>query len=177
MFGVREKQLVPGKEFEVTWGSAQFKGSRFQEQFELENNSARPVAFLSDRTPIAWENRYNHGEAIVFGSFAGQENYEHPTAMHPLAGILSRWAGLTQADLHAPPLLELRQMQAPKGRWVFLFNHSEKPAQVEFNRELEHPASSIREITTNQPIAARGTALSIKTVVAPQSVRIYRIDF
>jgi len=177
MFGVREKQLVPGKEFEVTWGSAQFKGSRFQEQFELENKSARPVAFLSDRTPIAWENRYNQGEAIIFGSFAGQENYEHPTAMHPLAGILSRWAGLAQADLHAPPLLELRQMQAPKGRWVFLFNHSEKPAQVEFNRELEHPPSSIREITTNQPIAARGTTLSIKTVVAPQSVRIYRIDF
>lgn len=177
MFGVREKQLVPGKEFEVTWGSAQFKGSRFQEQFELENKSARPVAFLSDRTPIAWENRYHHGEAIVFGSFAGQENYEHPTAMHALAGILSRWARLAQADLHAPPLLELRQMQAPKGRWVFLFNHSEKPAQVEFNRELEHPASSIREITTNQPIMARGTVLSIKTVVAPQSVHIYRIDF
>jgi len=177
MFGVREKQLVPRKEFEVTWGSAQFKGSRFQEQFELENKSARPVAFISDRTPLAWRNRYNQGEAIVFGSFAGQENYEHPTAMHPLAGILSRWAGLAQADLHAPPLLELRQMQAPKGRWVFLFNHSEKPAPVEFNRELEHPPSSIREITTNQPIAARGTTLSIKTVVAPQSVRIYRIDF
>jgi hypothetical protein len=60
---------------------------------------------------------------------------------------------------------------------VFFFNHSEKPAQVEFNRKLDRPASSIREITMNQPVTAKGTALSIRTVVAPQSVRIYRIDF
>jgi beta-galactosidase len=177
MLGVREKQLIPGKQFEITWGSGQFKATRFQEQFELENKSARPVAFLSDRTPIAWENHYNRGKAIVLGSFAGQENFEHPLSMHPLAGILSRWAGLSQPDLHAPALLELREMEAPKGRWVFFFNHSEKPAQVEFNRKLERPPSSIREVTTNQQITARGTVLSVKTVVAPQSVRIYRIDF
>ena len=177
MLGVREKQLIPGKEFGVKWGDAQFKATRFQEQFEVENKSARAVAFLTDGTPIAWENRYRKGSAIVFGSFAGQENYEHPLPMHPLAGILTNWAGLSQPNLHAPSLLELREMQAPKGRWVFLFNHSDKPADVDFSRELEELPSSIREITTDHKITTTGTKLHLKTGVPAQSIRIYRIDF
>jgi beta-galactosidase len=177
MLGVREKQLIPSNEFEVKWGGAQFKATRFQEEFELENKSARPVAFLKNGAPIAWENRYNKGSAIVFGGFAGQENYQHPVAMHPLAGIFTRWAELSQPNLQAPSLLELRQMQAPKGRWVFLFNHSDKPASVGFSRELEKPPSSIREITTDHKITAMGTRLSVKTEIPAQSVRIYRIDF
>jgi beta-galactosidase len=177
MLGVREKQLIPGKEFPITWGDAQFRGIRFQEQFEAEKKSARPLARTSDGTPIAWENSYNRGKAIIFGSFAGQANYEHPIPMHPLAKILSAWAGLSHPDLRAPALLELRQMQGVKGRFVFLFNHSDKAAAVEFGRELEQPASRVREIVTDQAIQATGRALSLKTEVPPQTVRIYRIDF
>lgn len=40
MLGVREKQLIPTKEFEVKWGSSQFKAMTFQEQFDVENHSA-----------------------------------------------------------------------------------------------------------------------------------------
>jgi beta-galactosidase len=177
MLGVREKQLIPGKEFPITWGDAQFRGIRFQEQFEAEKKSARPLARTSDGTPIAWENSYNRGKAIIFGSFAGQANYEHPIPMHPSAKILSAWAGLSHPDLRAPALLELRQMQGVKGRFVFLFNHSDKAAAVEFGRELEQPASRVREIVTDQAIQATGRALSLKTEVPPQTVRIYRIDF
>jgi hypothetical protein len=150
---------------------------KFQEQFEVENQSAHAVAQLADGTPIAWENRYEKGTTILFGSFAGQQNYEHPVAMHPLAGILSQWAGLSQPNLHTSPLLELRQMQAAKGRFVFFFNHSEEAAVVAFRRELEKPPSSIREIMTDQKITATGKTFSVKTEVPPQSVRIYRIDY
>ena len=177
MFGVREKQLVPGKEFEVKWGYAHFKAMKFQEQFEVENQSAHPVASLADGTPIAWENRYQQGSAIIFGSFAGQENYEHTLPMHPLADILSRWAGLSQPNLHAPPLVELREMHAAKGRFVFFFNHSEKAAAVEFSRDLETSPSAIREIMTDQKISSAGRNLTLNTEVPPQSVRIYRIDY
>src|SRR5207249_9782681 len=45
MLGVREKQLIPGKEFDVKWGAAQFKGMKFQELFNVEVQSARPLAF------------------------------------------------------------------------------------------------------------------------------------
>ena len=177
MLGVREKQLIPTKEFEVKWGNAQFKAMTFREQFEVEGHSARPLAVMADGTPIAYENKYHKGSAINFGSFAGQENYEHPVAMHPLAGLLQRWAGLSEPKLRSPKLLELRQMNAPNGRWIFFFNHAEKPALLEFARALEKPAARIREIMTGQQVAHTGTDLNLKAVVPAESVRIYRIDF
>jgi beta-galactosidase len=177
MLGVREKQLLPKKEFAVKWGTAQFKGMTFQEQFEVEDHGAHLRAITEDGTPIGYENEYHKGSAIIFGSFAGQENYQHPVAMHPLAGLLARWAGLSEAKLRAPALLELRQMYASKGRLVFFFNHADRPASVEFARGLERPASSVREIVTGQKIASQGTNLSLKADVPAQSVRIYRIDF
>lgn len=177
MLGVREKQLIPGKEFGVKWGDSEFKGMKFQEQFETTSKSAHALAFLLDGAPIAFESHHGRGSAIIFGSFAGQENYEHPVAMHPLGGILSKWAELSKPNLRAAALLELRQMYAPKGRFVFFFNHADKPASVEFSRALEKPASSIREITTGQNIAPTGTNLELKADVPAQAVRIYRIDF
>jgi beta-galactosidase len=177
MLGVREKQLIPGKEFEVKWGGAQFKTTRFEEQFEIHNKSARPVAFLNDGTPIAWENHFNKGSAIILGSFAGQENYEHPIPMHPLTKILTAWAGLSQPHFDAHPVVELREMQSPKGRLVFFFNHSDQSASVQFHRDLEKPASGIQEIMTAEKITTTGATLTLKTEVPAQSVRIYRIDF
>jgi beta-galactosidase len=177
MLGVREKQLTPNKAFTVKWGAAQFKAATFEEQFEVEDPGAHPLAFTTEGKPIAYANKYQKGSAIVFGGFVGQQNYEHPVAMHPLVGILSRWASLSEPKLRAPQLLELRQMYAPNGRWVFLFNHAEKPALVEFARVLEKPASHIREIMTGQEIAHTGMQLNLKANVPAQSVRVYRIDF
>jgi beta-galactosidase GanA len=177
MLGVREKELIPVKEFEVRWGTTHFKAATFQERLDLEQKSARPLAFLGDGTAIAYEHSYNKGRAILFGSFAGQENYEHPTNMHPLGAILSRWAELSEPNLHAPSLLELREMEGPKGRLVFLFNHGDRVAPVEFGRVLEKPASKIHEITTEQSMASTGTKLQISAQVPAHSVRIYRVDF
>jgi len=177
MLGVREKQLIPEKEYAVKWGTAQFKGMTFQEQFDVEDHGARPLAVTADGTPIAYENEYHKGRAIIFGGFAGQENYQHPLAMHPLGGLLAQWAGLSEPKLRAPALLELRQMYAAKGRWVFFFNHADKPARVEFARVLERPASSIREILSGQKFAVVETDLNLKAEVPAQSVRIYRIEF
>jgi len=177
MLGVRETQLIPQKKFAVKWGAAQFNAMTLQEQFEVEDQRAHPLAFTADGAPIAYGNRYQKGRTIVFGGFAGQENYQHPIAMHSLAEILARWAGLSKPRLRAPTLLELRQMYAPKGRWVFFFNHADKPASVEFARVLERPASHIREIMTSQEVAPVGINLSLKADVLAQSVKIYRIDF
>src|SRR5581483_4932648 len=177
IFGVREKQVIPGKQFQVKWGNAEFKAMTFFEQFEVENKAARPVAIGTDGTPIAYENSFNRGKAIIFGSFAGQENYNHPMPNHSLAAILLRWASVSEPKLHAPELLELRQMYAPDGRFVFFFNHAQKPAPVEFARKLEKPASAIREITTGATLLATGTDLKLNLDVPAESVRVYRIDF
>jgi len=177
MLGVLEKQIIPTKELEVKWGDAQFRGMTFQEEFEVQGGSPRPLADAADGTPIAYENGYQNGKAIIFGSFAGQQNYQHPLPKHPLADLLARWAGISSPRLQAPGLSELRQMYAPQGRWVFFFNHADKPASVEFARVLEKPASNIREIVTGDKISPAGTNLNLKAEVPAQSVRIYRIDF
>src|SRR5262249_3008916 len=106
MLRVREKQLIPKKEFVVKWGAVEFKGMSFQEQFEVEDYIARPVAVTVDGTPIVYENKYKKGSVMILGSFAGQENYEHLVAMYPLGGILARWAGFSELKLWASALLE-----------------------------------------------------------------------
>jgi hypothetical protein len=60
--------------------------------------------------------------------------------MHPLGEILEKWAGLAQPEWKAPALVELREMDGDKGKFVFLFNHGEKAAEVEFAQTLERPA-------------------------------------
>lgn len=177
ILGVCEKQIVPAGELEVKWGGAEFKSMKFDEQFEVENKSARAVAFTANGLPIAYENSYGKGTAIILGSFAGQENYLHPVAMNPLGGILADWAGLSKPDLRAPTLVELRQMYAPEGRFVFLFNHTDQPARVAFSRRLEEPASGIRELMTGQQVPPTGASLDLHAEVPPHSVRVYRIDY
>jgi beta-galactosidase len=177
MLGVREAQLTPAKQFTVKWGTAQFQAMALEEQFQVEDQSAHAIAATSDGTPIAYQRRFQKGAAIIFGGFAGQENYERPRRMHPLAGLLAQWAGLSEPRLRAPHGLELRQMQAPKGRLVFFFNHADEPAAVEFSRTLERPASRISEIMTGQEVTPTATGLNLKAEIPAQSVRIYRIEF
>ena len=177
MLGVREKQVLPGKEFAVKWGATEFKAMTFREEFEKEGGTAQVIASIADGTPIAYENRFGRGSTIVLGSFAGQENDRNPMTMHPLGGLLAQWAGLTEPRLQAPALVELRQMRAADGRLVFVFNHGEKPAQVRFSRILERPVSDVRELMTRMTVSAQGTQLRLETEVPPQSVRVYRIDY
>jgi beta-galactosidase len=177
MLGVREKELIPGKEFTIKWGTQEFKSMTFLEHFDATNGSAKAIAYSADGTPVAFENNFGKGSTIIVGSFIGQENYREPVDMHPLGAILAEWAHLKRAELHAASPVELRQMESEKGRFVFLFNHSDKPADVEFTRSLEKSASRIREITTSDSGRMTGSSLHIQTVVPVQGVRIYRIDY
>lgn len=177
MLGVRENSVTPGKQFTVKWGTVSFKTMTFAERFDKESASATPVATLDDGTPVAYEENVGKGSAILLGSFAGQQNYREPATMHPLGGILGHWAGLTQPKLDAPPLVELRELRAPKGRLIFLFNHSGNLAHVRFSRNLEKPAKSIRLVTTERILPLTGSTVNIDTEVAPSSVQIVRIDY
>ena len=177
MLGVREKELIPGKEFTIKWGPQEFKSMTFLERFDTPNGSAKPVAHSADQTPIAFENHFGKGSAIIIGSFVGQENYREPVDMHPLGAILAEWAHLTLAELHAPASVELRKMQGEKGHLVFFFNHADTPANVAFTLRLEKPASRIHEIVSGESAGSTASNLRIETVVPAQGVRIYRIDY
>jgi hypothetical protein len=107
----------------------------------------------------------------------GQWNEEKPVAMHPLGGILAKWAGLKEPELKASALVELREMDGKTGRFVFLFNHGEKAAEVEFAEELERPGGKVLEIVTGKTRKVEGKRFAEKMEVPALGVRIYRIDY
>src|SRR5262249_480784 len=177
ILGVREKSLEPGKQFSIHWGSVSFSGTGLLERFEVLGNKARPVAFAGNNTPIAFESHFGKGSWIIFGSFVGQANQQEPTKLHPLAEILAQWASLSPPHLKATPLLELREMSAPGGRLVFLFNHGTTTGRAQFQRMLEKQAKSITELITKQKVTPTSTEFNVDTQVPAQSVRIYRINY
>jgi beta-galactosidase len=177
MLGVRERSIEPRKEFPVKWGGQEFMGASFVEHFTVLDAGARVVANFADGRPAAYEHAYGRGSAILLGTFAGQENEAKPAAMHPLGVILANWAGLTKPELKAPPLVELREMDGARGRFLFLFNHGEKSAEVTFTEELGRPAVGVREILSGERVGLAGKRVAIKTEVPMQAVRIYRIDY
>jgi len=129
----------------------------------------------ADGAAAAYEHVYGKGSALLLGTFAGQQNEAKPVTMHPLGEILAKWAGLAQPEWKALALVELREMDGDKGKFVFLFNHGEKAAEVEFAQTLARPAANVREIVTAETWETEGKRF-MKTGVPAQAVRIYRID-
>ncbi|HLX71867.1 MAG TPA: beta-galactosidase trimerization domain-containing protein, partial [Verrucomicrobiae bacterium] len=177
MLGVRESSIEPGKQVQVKWGAQEFTGMSFAEHVSVLDATAKPLATFADGTPSAYEHRYGKGRAILLGTFAGQSNEANPVAMHPLGSILVKWAGLTTPSFKAPALVELREMDGERGRFVFFFNHAGKPAQVEFSEELEHPAANVREIVHGETKKVEGKTFALRTEVPALGVKIYRIDY
>jgi hypothetical protein len=61
--------------------------------------------------------------------------------------------------------------------FVFLFNHGEKAAEVEFAQTSERPAVNVREIVTGETWKTERKRFTMKTGVPAQALRIYRIDY
>lgn len=177
MFGLRESSIDPGKEFLVKWDGREFSTAGFLEHFAILDEKARVAADFADGSPAAYEHPYGKGSAILLATLAGQFNEQKPVVMHPLGGILARWAGLQVPELVAPSLLELREMEAPKGKFVFLFNHGDKVAEVEFTEELLHPPARLREIIDGKSLATTGKTLQLRAEVPARAIRIFRIDY
>ena len=119
--------------------------------------------FMEKQARYCWEHLQHNSQA-------------KPVTMHPLGEILAKRAGLAQPEWKAPALVELREMDGHKGKFVFLFNHGEKAAEVEFAQTLERPAVNVREIVTGETWKTEGKRF-MKTGVPAQAVRIYRIDY
>ncbi|HVM76129.1 MAG TPA: beta-galactosidase, partial [Candidatus Saccharimonadales bacterium] len=178
MTGVCESSIDPGKEFPLKWGAAEFTGTSFLEHFTRLDPTSKVVATFADGTPAAFEHNYGKGSAILLGTFAGQFNEQKPTPMHPLGEILVKWAGVSVPELKAPPLVEVRELNAEKGTFVFVFNYGEKPAGAEFTEELEKSGKNVREIVSGSKDARLDEKrFAVKTEIPAESVRIWRIDY
>jgi hypothetical protein len=139
-------------------------------------NTVRTWVEWSACEPAAFERRHGRGSAIILGTFAGEPNQLEPSPMHPLADILTDWAGLTNPQLEASAFVELRRMSAPSGELVFLFNHNREVAKVEFSLPLMKASGTAREIVLGEAMNWAGSSFKLAAGIPGESVRIYRID-
>lgn len=178
MLGVREREVLPVvKQVEVRWGPHRFPGAGFAERFDVLDQSAHAVATFEDGQAAAYERTHGRGKALILGTFAGERNQQEPVAMHPLGDLLAGWAGVARPAVRSTTFVEERRMVAPRGELLFLFNHGTVAAEVEEDVTWRRAPASIREVISGEPIPAKGPALSLRTYVPPQSVRIYRVDY
>jgi len=72
----------------------------------------------------------------------------------------------------------VREMEAEKGKFVFVFNHGEKAAGVVFTEELGKSAKSVREIVAGaEGGMLEGKRFVVKTEVPGEAVRIWRVEY
>jgi beta-galactosidase len=177
MTGVRELQVLPGKKFDVQWGSAKFPGMSFQEQFTQIDPAAKVVAKFADGSAAGYEHAYGEGSVIILGTFAGEPNQLNPIEKHPLADILADWAGVTRPNLTSSSFIELRRMNSPTGALFFLFNHNDKPTHVSYTADLAQTPKKITEINGQQEVPASGREFRFEWDIGPATVRVFRIDY
>lgn len=196
MLGVREKSVTPRPELRMRWGGDEIAGAIGEERFTVLDPAAKALAWFADGSPAAFEHRYGSGSAIIVGSFPGQAaETAEATAVeranivvgslpgqaaakpHPLGGFLAQWAGVSLPDLKTTAPIDLQQLVADSGRLLFLINWETRPADVQLTLPLDKPAKQVREIITDQPLAASGTPLQIHVAVPSEDVRVYRIDY
>ena len=177
MFGVRETEVLPIKQADVRWGDRRFPGIGFAERFEVIDSTARVVATWDDGQPAAFERAHGKGRALLLGTFAGEHNQQAPIAMHPLAGALVEWAGLTTSPMRSASFVEVRRMSASRGEFLFLFNHNTQAAEVEYTLPLAAVPSRIVEVVAGEPVKAAGKTLALKLALPAESVRVFRIEY
>ena len=177
MCGVRESSIEPAKEAVVKWGDAGIYRNELRGTFQVLDEKARVVATFADGTAAGYEHAYGKGNVILLGTFAGQSNEAKPVTMHPLGGILAKWAGLKKPELKAPVLVELREMDAEKGSFVFLFNHGENESGSGVCDGTGAARGGVQEILTGETPKIAGKRFAIGTEVPPQAVRVYRINY
>lgn len=176
MTGVRESQLLPGKTFDVQWGSQKFPGMSFEEQFTVVDPSAKPIAKFADGSVAGYEHAYGNGSVIILGTFAGEPNYTSPVANHPLADLLMQWAGVKRPEIKSNGFVEVRRMISPKGELVLAFNHSKDVAHLSYAAELERAATKIVEIIGARELPA-GKQFKLDEDIPAETVRVFRIDY
>ena len=177
LLGVRESDWKPEKDVRVTWGTRRFVGTGLAEHFEQFDPAARVVARFDDGSPAAFERQHGAGRMMVLGTFAGERNQTDPEPNHPLADVLLEWAGVARPQVTATGFVEVRRLMAPAGELVLLFNHGAQPASVECSLGLRAVPSRIRDLTRAVAVSLTGRAFTAKTVVPPETVLVYRIDY
>jgi beta-galactosidase len=190
VFGTREKIIRPVEKAEIlpeaSAGLAGLNGNEpaigdgFEEDLEpLEGG--RVLAKFRDGEPAIVEKDYGKGKAILVGSFIGLSyQRDHEEATKDLMLAMARAAGVAKevkVEGQNVSEIEIRRLVSSHEQFLFVFNHSDQPANVEVSFQVSRPVREIRDIEQNRPVEFHETGgwATIHPKLDAGEIRVIRV--
>jgi beta-galactosidase len=202
VFGVRERELrmreggvdmrISDTSHPVTGMLTEgdmLRGSLYAQTFELLNDDSRVLAEWEDAGPVMVASRYGNGETLITGSHNGWAAHPEPSPefFAWLDGVV-QWAGIGRPftsghdGIQEYPV-EIRMLENPGGRVLFVLNHGHEHQDVEISLragggETTGPETfELRDVIRDERFSARSEdgILNITAGVGPRDVRIFEI--
>jgi len=165
MFGAREKIIRPADKVRIETQASPalpglpartaISGEAFEEQLEALPGGT-VLAHFADGSPAMVKRSEGKGEAILIGSFlALAYHHQHDPAIRHLFLSLAQAAGVSpdvEVSGAGTSEVEVRQLAGDKQQTIFVFNHSDSPADATLAIRLPWSAGEVRELENNQPV-------------------------
>ncbi|HEY65666.1 MAG TPA: hypothetical protein G4O02_13960 [Caldilineae bacterium] len=162
-------------------------GARFRESLEPLSDTAEVVGEFEDGSPAIVVNRHGEGWAVFVGTLLsfGFYKFGDENAGKLLKGLL-RLAGIeppvtvegVQPGLDIEPaVLEGTDDSGQPFRIFFAFNHTDQPAQPQFNIAVPRDSYTATDIVTNQtvPCQFRSGRLVLSKPLEPKEIWVVKI--
>ncbi len=189
VFGAREKLIRPVEKAQIfIEPSAGLSGlepheavaaEAFEEQLEpLEN--ARVLARFANGEPAVVEKQFGKGKAILVGSFLALAYERHPEASAGrLLVALARGAGVSpDVEVTGAPQVEVRRLTGERFDFLFVFNHSNGPADTTLSVRLPWPLEAARDLADQRavPFRAVGESVVFRKSLAAGETWVLRLE-
>jgi beta-galactosidase len=171
IFGARENIIKPADKVEIqTEASAalpglpahtNISGEAFEEQLDPLPGGA-VLAHFADGSPAMVKKGEGKGEAVLIGSFLALAYHRQQDL-----GVKRLYLSLAQAAGVLPEVevsgagtseVEVRQLDGDKQQTIFVFNHSEDPADAMLTLHLPYAVEEARELQNDQPVHFESSA-------------------
>ena len=165
MFGAREKIIRPVKAARLLVQSSPslpgmkpgeaVRGDSFEEELE-PMAGAKVLARFSNGQPAMVENSFGKGKAILAGTFLPLSyEREHDASTGRLLRSLASAAGV-RADVDVSGTgtreVEVRRLASAREQIVFIFNHSQKPAQAAVSIHVPWSVRQAQDVVTGREV-------------------------
>lgn len=165
IFGAREKIIRPADKVRIETQASpalpglpartSIPGEAFEEQLEALPGGA-VLAHFADGSPAMVKRNEGKGEAVLIGSFLALAYHHQPDpAIRHLFLSLAQAAGVSpdvEVSGTGTSEVEVRQLVGDQQQTIFVFNHSDSPADATLAIRLPWPAREVRELENDQPV-------------------------
>lgn len=199
LFGVRENEVFmqeSGIELEIAKTTHpamtglspgdKLKGALYRQTFTpLSNRETEVLAYDARKHPTMIAARYGKGEAILAGSYLGLGNFPEPSPLNDRFFInLLDWAKIerpvtTSADGRMANQIEVRILENPGSKILFIINHSNKNESLEIDLKTEADGlHRVRDILNGEltSLPASNLNLHLSANVPAKGVRVMEIS-